>query len=57
MHPITALMLSQAQEADRRRELSRRRHHRVFDESRAEPPKRQSWIERIRLPRLGLSSS
>jgi hypothetical protein len=56
MHPITALMLSRAIEADRRRELERRRHR----PARTEPietgrGERRRWT--IRIPRPGLAAS
>jgi len=57
MHPITALMLSQAQEADRRREIQRRQHRFAAAEVREERPERPSLIQRLRLPRFGMSAT
>lgn len=56
MHPITALMLSQQTEDERRRVIEQRRRHHIEPELGSPSERRASWIERIRLPRLGLSS-
>jgi len=57
MHPIAALMLSQQMEDERRRMIEQRRRHYVEPEFGRPRERRASWIERIRLPRLGLSST
>lgn len=54
MHPITALMLTQAIEQDRRRDLERRRRA----PKRTPNPSRRSPIEAmLRLPRFGRAAS
>lgn len=56
MNPITALMLSQAVEEDRRRELKARRHlidRRPADDEGGRPG---SWLDRLRIPRLSPSN-
>jgi hypothetical protein len=57
MHPITALMLSQQMEEERRRKLGERRHRFLAPEHTAAGEKRASWIDRIRAPRFGLAGS
>ena len=56
MNPITALMLSQATEQDRRREIERRRHRFVEPEPLGRNDEDQeSWLLRIPLVRLAAS--
>jgi hypothetical protein len=57
MHPITALMLSRQMEDERRRIVATRYHRFAERELTGERPRRPSWIDRIRQPRLGLSGS
>ncbi|HEX2883779.1 MAG TPA: hypothetical protein VHQ42_04325 [Candidatus Limnocylindria bacterium] len=56
MNPITALMLSQAVEEDRRRELKRRRHLIDLRPATDEDGRRESWLDRLRTPRLSPSN-
>ncbi|MGI8658514.1 MAG: hypothetical protein ACR2K4_07085 [Candidatus Limnocylindria bacterium] len=61
MHPISALMLSEALEQERRREVEQRRR-RVFNSEPMRPNDRRrlSWLARLprlpRLPRLAIGS-
>jgi hypothetical protein len=57
MHPITALMLSQHMEEERRQRLSERRHRFLAPEHGVSGEKRASWIDRVRVPRFGLAGS
>jgi len=57
MHPITALMLSQALEAERRREIQLRQRRFAAVEVREDRPERPSLIQRLRLPRFGMSAT
>jgi hypothetical protein len=50
MNPITVLMLSETVEAERRREIERRRHRFVEPEPIGDEPRGRSW--RLHLPRL-----
>lgn len=57
MHPISALMISRYMEEEQRHRLERRRREQRRAERVDREPRDGSWIQRIRLPRLGFSGS
>lgn len=55
MNPITVLMLSEAIEAEHRRDIERRRHRSIEPEPTGDERRPRIW--RLRLPRFSLVNS
>lgn len=57
MHPVAALMLARAMEEEQRRRVRQRPLRSVDPQISEAPERRFSLIQRIRMPRFGLSGS